>query len=57
MPIPKPKEGETREKYLQRCMGDGVMNKEYKDSKQRYAVCNTEWKRKGKKSSEESDDK
>jgi len=43
LPLPKPKEGENKEKFLQRCMGDDLMVKEYPDEKQRYAVCNMQW--------------
>jgi len=43
MPQPKPKDGETKDEFLQRCMGNKVMNDEYPDEKQRYAVCNSIW--------------
>jgi hypothetical protein len=51
MPIPNPK-GDKKKKYLSRCMEDGVMVKEFDDSKQRYAVCQSKWKK--SKSSEYS---
>ena len=38
MPIPKPSRDESREDYLNRCMGDSTMTDEY-DQDQRYAVC------------------
>ena len=38
MPIPKPKGGESRERFLNRCMGDRTMTDEYNPD-QRYAVC------------------
>jgi HK97 family phage prohead protease len=50
MPLPKPKKDEEKDKFLSRCMGDKVMNEEYKDSDQRYAVCNSIWTDKDKKS-------
>lgn len=50
MPIPKPKIDESQKDFMNRCMGDDTMNKEYPDGKQRAAVCSTQWK--NKKSSE-----
>jgi hypothetical protein len=38
MPIPKPRKGEHRKEFVQRCMLDHKMLKEYTTS-QRYAVC------------------
>lgn len=43
MPIPKPEANEEKEKFIERCMADDVMNSEYPDEKQRYAVCQTAW--------------
>ena len=51
MPLPKPRSGETKAKFMQRCMGSEVMNKEYEDTDQRYAVCNTQWENKDKEDS------
>ena len=39
MPIPKRKEGESKTKFLSRCMENPTMNKDYPDQSQRYAVC------------------
>lgn len=39
MPIPKPKPGEDKQKFVGRCMGDATMNKDYPDQKQRAAIC------------------
>jgi hypothetical protein len=39
MPIPKRRKDEDRTDFLSRCMGDPVMNKDYEDNGQRYAVC------------------
>uniref|UniRef100_A0A6M3LQV7 Uncharacterized protein n=1 Tax=viral metagenome TaxID=1070528 RepID=A0A6M3LQV7_9ZZZZ len=47
MPIPTPKKDEKRDDFMSRCMGDSVMNKEFKDNKQRYAVCVRQWEEKG----------
>jgi|TARA_R100001594_G_scaffold80651_1_gene115232 hypothetical protein len=46
MPIPKPKQNETRRDFIQRCMNDVVMINEYKDANQRVAVCSTQFKNK-----------
>ena len=45
MPIPKPKKGETKEKFISRCMGSSVMNTEFPNDKQRAGVCYTQWKK------------
>jgi hypothetical protein len=39
MPIPKPKTGEDRKDYIQRCMANPIMKSEYPDQEQRLAVC------------------
>lgn len=39
MPIPKRNPNEDKNKFIQRCMSSDMMNKEYPDQKQRYAVC------------------
>jgi len=39
MPLPHPRRNERREDFLDRCMADPVMRREFPDSKQRYAVC------------------
>ncbi len=46
MPIPKPTKGEDKNTFIDRCMGDDVMKKEYPDNDQRLAICETEWKNK-----------
>jgi len=33
MPIPKPKNDEDHDEFMDRCMGDDVMNDEYPDEK------------------------
>lgn len=50
MPIPQPNKNEEQQKFISRCMGDSVMNKDYTDQKQRAAVCYSTWKRAKKKS-------
>jgi hypothetical protein len=39
MPIPKPEKNEDRQKFVQKCMSNETMKKEYPDSDQRIAVC------------------
>jgi hypothetical protein len=39
MPIPNPKQNEDKDKFVQRCMSNETMKKEYPSSKQRIAVC------------------
>jgi hypothetical protein len=39
MPIPQPHKDENKEKFVSRCMSDEVMKKDYKDGKQRVAIC------------------
>ena len=50
MPIPSPNKGEGKDKFMSRCMGNPTMNKEYSDNKQRYAVCQSKWSEKKKRS-------
>jgi len=52
MPLPKPKKGESKVDWDERCMGSDVMRREYPKQKQRYAVCSQIWRDKGKKHSE-----
>jgi hypothetical protein len=41
MPLPKPKIGETKETFLERCLTQ--IAGEFPDEKQRLAVCNAQW--------------
>lgn len=43
MPIPNPKQGEKKEDYLPRCMGDGTVLNEIPDNQQRLAVCSNHY--------------
>lgn len=45
MPMPMPRDGETRDDFMDRCMGDDAMNDDYPDGKQRAAVCNANWRK------------
>lgn len=49
MPIPHVRKNESKKAFTARCMSDAVMQAEFPDNKQRYAVCMSQWKRKGKK--------
>ena len=43
MPIPTPGQGETKDEFIERCMGDETMKEEYPDGDQRLAICMTQW--------------
>ena len=43
MPLPKPRKSESRDEFIARCMGDGVMVREYPDAGQRRGVCQSQW--------------
>lgn len=43
MPLPKAKQGEKKKEFVSRCMGTPSMNKEFVNTKQRLAVCNSLW--------------
>lgn len=49
MPIPTPSKDETQSDFISRCAGDTAMNKDYPDTKQRVAICYSQWKNKDKK--------
>lgn len=40
MPLPKPREDESRSEFVERCMVDDVTTSEFNTINQRYAVCN-----------------
>jgi len=44
MPLPKPKDGETQEQWIERCMSNETMKKEFPDNDQRIAVCHEKWR-------------
>ena len=48
MPLPKPSKKETEQEFVSRCMGDDMMNKDFKDQKQRAAVCYSPYKKRVK---------
>ena len=49
MPIPKPNKNEKQSEFIQRCMSNLTMKKEFKNNSQRLAVCFTEWKKRKNK--------
>ena len=38
MPIPKKRKNESKSEFIDRCMGDEVMNDEFANTQQRYAT-------------------
>lgn len=44
MPMPKPKRGEDKDAFVERCMSDPVMKSEYEEESQRMAVCSAQFK-------------
>ena len=44
MPLPHPTSGESKEKWMDRCMGMPMMNEEFPNTNQRVAVCMRQWK-------------
>jgi len=48
MPLPEPNDDESKDEFMERCMGDDLMVDEYPDNKQRYAVCNSIWEQEQK---------
>ena len=44
-PMPMPHKNEQKPDFVDRCMGDDVMNKDYPDVSQRRAVCESQWER------------
>lgn len=46
MPLPKKNKTETKKKFMSRCLSDLTTKKEFKDIKQRIAVCMSQWEKK-----------
>lgn len=42
--MPKPRAGEDRAQFVDRCMGDGTMVEDFRDGAQRLAVCSQIWR-------------
>jgi len=43
MPLPRPREDEDKDEFIDRCMGDDQTNEDFKDPAQRRAVCEQLW--------------
>lgn len=48
MPMITPKKDEKEQEFVSRCMADDMVQKDYKDQKQRAAVCYSQFKRRMK---------
>lgn len=46
MPLPIPKDDESQDDFIERCMGMQVIKDDFPDHKQRLAVCFSQWKKK-----------
>ena len=44
MPVPKPTKKEDQNEFMRRCIGDETMREEFKEIKQRIAVCLTSYR-------------
>ena len=44
MPIPEPRDSESEDEFIDRCMSNDMMNEEYPESDQRYAICISQWR-------------
>jgi len=49
MPLPKPKDGQSKEDFTKSCMSNETMKKDFPKTEQRYAVCIQQWNEKDKK--------
>jgi len=51
MPLPTPREGQGQDEFIGKCMSNDTMKSEFPDTKQRVAVCYSQWRKKhgGKK--------
>lgn len=50
MPLPTPKKGEGKDKFISRCMGNTQAKRDFPDQQQRLAVCHSQFRRKKNKS-------
>lgn len=44
MPLPTPNTGEEKDDFIERCMSDEVMRREFPATDKRVAVCNDTWR-------------
>lgn len=49
MPLPTPKEGETQDEFIDRCMSNELMKQDFPNTKQRFAVCIKQFKQGGER--------
>ena len=56
MPLPNAKPKEKQQEFMNRCMSDDIMNKDFKDQKQRTAVCYSQYSKRTKNKSDASCD-
>lgn len=54
MPLPKVRKNETEQEFVSRCMSDDIMLSEYKDQKQRAAICYSQFEMRKKAKGETS---
>lgn len=59
MPLPEPKKDETEDDFMDRCLSNENVNKEFPDKNERYGFCITRWERakESKNSQEEENEK
>ena len=50
MPLPTPNDKEKRSDFIARCMSSDIINKDFKDQKQKAAVCYSQYEKAKKKS-------
>jgi AAA+ superfamily predicted ATPase len=48
LPLPTPNKGESKKKFLERCMGNPTSVKDFPQAAQRFAVCQSQSERRGK---------
>tara|TARA_Y100000401_G_C8326015_1_gene228338 strand:+ start:2366 stop:2506 length:141 start_codon:yes stop_codon:yes gene_type:complete len=46
MPLPKPKANEDQKTFMNRCVNDTIVKKEFKDQDQAIAICYNQWRKK-----------
>ena len=54
MPLPSKRKDEKQNEFMSRCMSDDVMKKEFRDNKQRVAVCINQYQTRKKNKGEAS---
>ena len=54
MPIPTPEHKESQSQFVNRCLSDGDMRRDYSDIKERFAICSYNWKKSKDKKEEDT---